>query len=188
MKSKIILISGYCATGKSTFAQKLSQALSVPCFRKDALKETLGDSFGENNGDVLEKGSSATFMLMLHIAEQCLKVGNVCILESNFKKSESEQLVRLLDKYDSECLTFLFKGDFDVIYDRYMNRDKNGERHWVHSIGGENRETFENGHIEAGLGDVTIGRTIVVNATDFIEVDYDYLFDSAKKFTYYYSE
>ena len=39
MNNKIILVSGYCATGKSTFARNLSQSLNIPCFIKDTIKE-----------------------------------------------------------------------------------------------------------------------------------------------------
>jgi predicted kinase len=69
----------------------LSQLLNIPCFIKDVIKEVLGDGFGPENNMVERKGSAATFLLMLHIAERFLQVGNVCILESNFKAKEIEQ-------------------------------------------------------------------------------------------------
>jgi len=77
MRNKIILVGGYCATGKSTFSLKLSQMINIPCFNKDIIKEVLGDGFGPENKMVEKKGSTSTFLLMLHIAE--------CFLQRKWK-------------------------------------------------------------------------------------------------------
>lgn len=119
---------------------------------------------------------------MLHIAEQFLQVGRMCILESNFKLQEIEKVKILLEKYDCDCLTFVFKGDFDVLYDRYAQRDESGERHWVHQTAGENRDSFQTGHLKYGLGEISVGKTINVDATSFADINYKDLFNSAKKF------
>jgi predicted kinase len=185
MKNKIILVGGYCATGKSTFSRKLSQELNIPFFNKDIIKETLGDGFGSESGEVYKKGSAVTFMLMLHIAERFLQAGQTCILESNFKPSETGQIKILLEKYNAECLTFIFKADLDVVFDRYIERDKSVERHWVH-LSGENisKEAFKTGHIKAGLSEAAIGETICVDATSFDQVNYNELFNTAEKFIF----
>jgi predicted kinase len=77
MENKIILVGGYCATGKSTFSLELSKLLNIPVFNKDIIKEVLGDGFGPENNIVEQKGSAATFLLMLHIAEQILQAGKI---------------------------------------------------------------------------------------------------------------
>jgi predicted kinase len=182
MNNKIIIVGGYCATGKSTFARKLSQLLQIPCFIKDVIKEVLGDGFGPENNMVEQKGSAATFFLMLHIAESFLQTGNVCILESNFKSKEIVQLKVLLEKYKAECLTFIFKGDFDVLFDRYMKRDVSEKRHWVHNTAGENPENFKEGHLQSGIGETGIGKIITIDSTSFANVNYEDLFVLAKNF------
>ncbi|MDR1802292.1 MAG: AAA family ATPase [Treponema sp.] len=182
MNNKTIIVGGYCATGKSTFARKLSQLLNIPCFIKDVIKEVLGDGFGPENNMVEKKGSTATFLLMMHIAESFLQTGKVCILESNFKSKEIEQLKVLLEKYNCECLTFIFKGDFDVLFDRYMKRDVSEKRHWVHNTTGETAENFKDGHLQAGIGETGIGETITIDTTIFEKVKFDDLFSLAKKF------
>ena len=65
MNKKIIIIGGYCASGKSVFSRKLSGLLNIPCFNKDIIKEVLGDGFGSENNMVSQKGSFATFLQML---------------------------------------------------------------------------------------------------------------------------
>ncbi len=185
MNNKIILIGGYCATGKSTFAQKLSDSMHIPYFNKDNIKELLGDGFGSEYNMVDQKGSMVTFILMLHIAERFLQVGKICILESNFKSKEIEQIKALLEKYDCECLSFIFKGNFDILFDRYMERDILGKRHWVHKTSGENRNNFEKEHLKYGIGEVNIGKTIITDATSFENINYDELILIAEEFINY---
>jgi predicted kinase len=182
MNNKIIIVGGYCATGKSTFSHKLSQMFNIPCFNKDIIKEVLGDGFGPENNMVEKKGSAATFLLMLHIAERFLQTEKLCILESNFKLKEMEQIKILLEKYNCKCLTFIFKGDFDILFDRYMKRDATEKRHWVHNTAGENIDNFRNGHLQSGIGKIGIGQTITIDATSFDKINYDELFAIAKDF------
>ena len=182
MNNKIIIVGGYCATGKSTFSCKLSQLLYIPCFNKDIIKEVLGDGFGPENNMVELKGSTATFLLMLHIAERFLQVEKPCILESNFKAREIDKIKALLEKYNCDCLTYIFKGDFDVLFDRYMKRDILEKRHWVHNTAGENTENFREGHLRSGIGEAGIGQTITVDATSFEKVNYEDLYAAAKDF------
>ena len=182
MENKIIIVGGYCATGKSTFSCKLSQLLNIPCFNKDIIKEVLGDGFGPDHNMVEQKGSATTFLLMLHIAERFLQTGKPCILESNFKLQEIEQIKILLEKYNCRCLTYIFKGDFNILFDRYMDRDITKNRHWVHSTAGENAENFKESHLESGIGETGIGQTVTIDATSFSRVNYDDLFSTAKDF------
>jgi len=182
MNNKIIIVGGYCATGKSTFSRKLSGMFNIPCFNKDVIKEVLGDGFGPENNMVVKKGSATTFLLMLHIAERFLQTGNLCILESNFKLKEMEQIKTLLEKYNCKCLTFIFKGDFNILFDRYMKRDIAEKRHWVHDTFGENIDNFTDGHLQAGIGKAGIGQTITIDATTFDRVNYDELFAIVKDF------
>jgi len=127
---KLIILTGYCATGKSTFGRKLADTLKIPCFSKDTLKEAMADSFGTNSEVLQNSGSFATTRMMLHIAECCLQVGQACILEANFRFDQGEWFKALVEKYKAECLTFLFTGDLDVLWARYAKRETS--RHWVH--------------------------------------------------------
>jgi len=181
-ENKIIIVGGYCATGKSTFSRKLSHLLNIPCFNKDVIKEILGDGLSPEDNMMDKKGSNTTFLLMLHIAEQFLLSGKICILESNFKLNESELINKLLEKYGCECLTFIFKGDLEVLHKRYIERGKAGKRHWVHNAFGENSDDFQKYHLQNGLGEVKIGKTIVADTTVFDEVNYEELFKAAEMF------
>ncbi len=181
MKNKIIVIGGYCATGKSTFSNRLSKELNVPCFNKDTIKEILGDGFGPESGEVFQKGSYAAFLLMYHITERILQSGNMCILESNFKLFEIEKIKALAEKYNGECLLFRFTGNLEVLFDRYSKR--HNERHWVHKSAGD-REGFKTVmHDKFSLEGADISHIVTVDTTSFEHVNYDDLLDIAKKFT-----
>jgi len=182
MDNKIILITGCPAAGKSTFSHKLAKYLNIPCFNKDTIKETMGDGYGSESGEVYNKGSKVAFMLLMHIAERFMQVGQICILENNFLHLESIIIQKLLKKYNCECFTFMFGGDLDVLSERYFNRDT--ERHWVHGRA-KNKETIKNHALKTNILEVSFGGKIVnVDTTSFEKIDYEELFGIAKKFIY----
>ena len=181
MNAKLILVSGYCATGKSTFSRILSKNLSIPCFNKDTLKESMADGFDVCNEEVFKKGSAATFKVMFHIAECFLQIGKTCILESNFRYTEGEEIRQLVEKYKANCLTYAFIGDLNTLYDRYANRQDADERHWVHIDAGD-RDAFVNGHMHWKMGQIEVGQVIRIDATDFNKINYDELIIAAENF------
>ena len=177
MKNKIILVTGWNATGKSTFANNLAERLGVPFFNQDGINETIGDALGPESYEVYKKGKEVTFLLLMHIAERFLQVGKICILENNFIQPEAEKIKILLEKYNCECLTYMFSGDLDVLGERYFNR----ERHWVHAKArdaGVMRRYPE----ARKLMNVEIGHMINVDATSFEKIDYESLFFAAENF------
>jgi predicted kinase len=177
MKNKIILVTGWNATGKSAFAYRLAKRISTPYFNADAINETVGDGLGPESWEVYKKGNAVTFLLLTHIVERFLQVGKTCILERNFIQPEIEELKILFEKYSCKCLTYMFNGDLDVLGERYYKR----ERHWVHSKArdaGVMRRYPEH----RKLMDVEVGQMIYVDATSFEKIDYEALFDVANKF------
>jgi predicted kinase len=188
MKNKIIFIGGLVATGKSTFSAELSRRLGIPYFNKDIIREIMADGFGIENLELMnrdKKGSTATMLLMFHIAERFMQTGNTCILESNFSVlypkplSECEQYKKLVEKYHYECLTFAFTGDVDVLAQRYIKRDS--ERHWVH-LKAENLQAVINYCTQSKSDEINIGRTIKVDTTSFDDVDFEGLYKIAETF------
>ena len=177
MKNKIILVTGWNATGKSTFAKQLAERLGVPFFNKDALNETIGGGLGAEGWEVYKKGNGITVSLLMHVAERFFHVGKICILENNFTQPEVEKLADLFKKYDCECLTYMFSGDLDVLGERYFRR----ERHWVHSKARDAGVMRRYPEARA-LMNVEIGNMIYVDATSFEKIDYEALFIAGETF------
>ena len=181
MISKLILVTGYSGAGKSTFAQRLSSQLGVPCFLKDKIIEAMGDGFGQDcYSKCINNDSQATINLLLYIAEGFLKTGKVCIIEANFRPPYDKQIQALLSKYNAECLNYFFTGNPDVLWDRYIQREK--ERHWALRPIAQSRDSFIDRVKKAGFEDFTIRNTITTDASDFSKIDYDELISIARKF------
>ncbi|MCL2517665.1 MAG: hypothetical protein FWF15_03785 [Oscillospiraceae bacterium] len=185
MKNKIILVGGYCAAGKSTFARMLSRELNVPCFERDTIDETICDAFRRENNvvamDIAMSSSDVAVRVMLHIAERFLQTGKVCILENVFVLEELNEIQILLDKYNCECLFFILQGEPRVMFARYVERDSSGERHWIHKL--PEKDWFVNNMPDLyKFDEVEIGQKIFVDTTDFEKVNYNELFEIAKKF------
>ena len=90
MTGKIIIITGYCATGKTTFSKMLSNEFNVLCFNKDHIKAVLGKNLDIDTLEQKSRLSVTTFNLIMHIMEIFMEKCIPLIIESNFKISEGE--------------------------------------------------------------------------------------------------
>ncbi len=122
MSGKIIIIEGYLASGKSTFARKLSKETGVPCFIKDTFKIALCKSAGSLSREESSLFSAVTFDGIMYAAERLIETGNSVIIEGNFtpagvkKTDEAEEIMRLIEKYGCKTLTFKFTGSTRVLF------------------------------------------------------------------------
>ena len=180
MKNKIILIGGYCAAGKSTFARRLSRELNIPYFEQDTIDETICDSFGRESGVYKMGSENVAYDIILHIAERFMQTGKPCIIESVFSLEKINEIKKLFEKYNYKCLLFVFKGDPEVMFERYAERDKRGERHWIHNPA--HKGWFINEMPKDKLEEAEAEEKIVVDTTSFEKVDYETLFAAAKIF------
>ena len=180
IQGRIILIGGYCAAGKSMFARRLSRELNIPCFEMDTIDETICDGFGPESGVYKMESENVAYDIILHIAERFMQTGKPVILESVFGLKRINEIKKMFEKYNYECLLFVFKGDPEVMFERYVERDKNGERHWIHHPG--HKGWFINEMPKEKLEEAEIGQKIIVDTTSFEKVDYEALFAAAKKF------
>lgn len=130
--NKLLLIMGDLATGKSTFANILSERYHVNLFFKDSIKEVLGDTIGFSNREENKKLSNAAMELMYFIFAEFGKLGKDLILESNFHTAELEKLHKMASENHYEVLTLVLRGDVEILHKRYLNRMQNENRHPVH--------------------------------------------------------
>jgi predicted kinase len=193
MNSKIIIITGYLAAGKSTFARQLSNVLSVPYLIKDTFKIALCDSVPITNREEGSRFSAVTFDAMMYVTERFMETGCPIIIEGNFvpagmkKKDEAGVIKILIDKYSCTPLTFKFTGDTRVLYERYIERDKLPER------GDANRDFVETpfdvfDRYCHNLDGFDVGGGIVeVDTTDFHLVNCEKNIEIARKHVSYLS-
>ena len=131
---RLILIAGMPASGKSTVAQKLSRRFGIPVLEKDAIKEELFDTLGFSDYSQKRALDVAATAVLLRIADSLLAGGTSFILVNNFRADAADEVKGLLNKYDVRCVTVFFRGDGDVFYQRYAERDQNRARHMGHAL------------------------------------------------------
>ena len=164
---KLLLITGDIATGKSTFANILSQRYNTNVFFKDSIKEVLGDTIGFSNREENKKLSNASMELMFFIFSEFAKLGKGLILESNFHRAELERLHKIAQSNGYNVLTIALFGDVEILHARYLNRMKNENRNPVHlSTTIDKFDDFKK--CSDYLTSIEIpGEVIRINATDF---------------------
>ncbi len=182
-----ILVAGVPATGKGYLAQRLSQGLKIPWLSKDSTKERLYDAVGfGSRAEKVALGEGA-MEILYYTAGQLLTAGVPCILENNFEESSKPGLLAMLERCHSQAVTVFLTGAPQVLYQRFLERDRCPERHRDHVVntqyperpGGEpvppppTLEAFSQGWKARGMADFAIsGPRILVDTTDFAKVDY----------------
>ncbi len=179
--SKLIIITGFLATLKTTISLRLSKDLGIPCFNKDSIKEILGENIGFTNREENFKLSFATFQLMKFMVMKNMDLNIDTIIESNFKPSEMKELENACHHQNIQILTVFLFGDVDVLYQRYIDRQPN--RHPVHtSTGLISYEIFEQSMNQYQKED-GIGQVVSFDTTEFNEDIYHEILQRVEDFS-----
>ena len=181
----IIIITGELATGKTSYGKRISDVLKIPFFSKDEIKEVLFDSFNDTNLDyeAKRKIGANSYAVFYYIIEEQMKVGLPIIAESNFVKESVPIIKNLLNKYDYKSITIRFEGDLKTLHKRFLKREYSSERHMGLVANGvfDDFKNFEKTSIKSK--DFKIDdNEILVNTTDFLNVDFDDIIESIKKY------
>lgn len=165
--SKLIIMTGDLATGKSTFSNVLSKRYNVEVYNKDTMKEMLADNIGFKNREENLKLSHASIALMTEIFEKHAINDIDLILEANFHKDEITNLYKIAERYNAKILTLVFEADIEILYERFRYRIEHEDRHPVHqSAGLKDIELFKE-YVLNSRKDVELNEYIKVNANDF---------------------
>lgn len=178
--AKLIIISGFLATMKTTISQRLSSDLNIICLNKDSFKELLGDTIGYQNREENLKLSKATFQIMKIVAQKLLIAGINVMLESNFKAYEFKELAAILPVSNDDVLSLFLVGEPHIIHERYQKRQPS--RHHVHqSLNLMSYESFL-----ASMDDYQphdcLGKVITIDTTNFSEEMYQDILKNTKDF------
>lgn len=191
LSKKIIIVEGYLASGKSTFALQLSKHINVPYLIKDTFKTALCESITIANRDESSTFSAVTFDAMMYVTERMFETGRPVIIEGNFvpagvKKVDEAGVIRqLIDNYGYDSLTFKFVGNTQILYKRFIEREETLERGQVNKIGADVSYDEFNGWCH-NLDSFDVGGKIVrVDTTDFDSVDFEGYFEAARQFMSY---
>ena len=185
---KVIIIEGYLASGKSTFALALSQALKIPYFIKDTFKIAMCENITVAGRKESSRFSTVTFDAMMYAAERLFEAGYPVILEGNFvpegvkKIDESSRIRNLIHKYTYEPLVFKFSGNTQVLYRRFLERENSPERGQVNKMEIEpSYAEFDTWCHHFDKFDVG-GKVIQIDTTDFSKVHFGIYIEEARLF------
>ena len=131
--NKLLIITGDIAAGKTHFSEMLARRYDVPVFQKDPYKEVLSDIIGFKDRAENKTLSVAAVAAITQIFSDVSKTGQDLILEANFHDTELQKLHDIAREREYEVLTLVLQGDLEVLYERYMNRLLNENRHPAHN-------------------------------------------------------
>ena len=130
----LILVTGLPASGKSTLARALGEALKLPVLSKDDVKELLFDDVGfDSRAEKVALGVAA-LDAMFYAARQMLRCGIPVILENNCENATREPLQRLLDDTHATPVTVMLTCEPHVLHERFVRRNASPDRHRGHVV------------------------------------------------------
>lgn len=130
----LLIIAGMPASGKSTVSARISEHFGYPIIEKDAIKEQLFDTIGFNCYAEKRRLDVAATAVLLRVVDDLLTGGVSHIIVNNFRADASDEVKALIDKHNAKVVTLFFKGDADVFFQRYVERDRRGARHIGHAV------------------------------------------------------
>ena len=180
-----ILVTGIPASGKSTMARFLAEAFGLPVISKDRIKECMYDTIGFRSREEKVKLGTASMQIMYDLAEELMRSARPFILENNFENVSKEGLLTILEKYEYKAITVTLTGDYKIIYQRFLERNRDPGRHPGHVVNdcypGSKEinspvqisyESFVEGITQRGMDSFTAnGLQVILDTTDFGRLD-----------------
>lgn len=177
-----ILVAGMPASGKTTLARKLSDKLHIPMVSKDEIKELFYDTVGFTSREGKIALGMGSMEAMYYFAGQLLRVGQSVILENNFEECSKTGIEELLARYGCKAVTIRLEGSLEMMYERFVTREKSQDRHRGHVVNDcyperagrkedippMSYETYVRTFTERGMADFAAGDELLrVDVSDF---------------------
>lgn len=126
--TRLFLIIGPPASGKTTLSRKLETDLSLPVISSDDIKERICISLNiKDDEHWSDKLNIACYDLLFYFTQKSLTQGSSLILESDFRYSDSERIAAIAQNV--EVTQVLLEVDPALLIERFKKRWHSGERH-----------------------------------------------------------
>ncbi|MGN6565058.1 MAG: AAA family ATPase [Thermomicrobiales bacterium] len=127
-KPLLVLVSGAPATGKTTLARHLADALALPLLARDTITNIVADAFGAPTRDQRDARIQASFAIYYGLLDEFARAGLSVVAETNFHRGVSER-----DLYPriacTRALLIHCQTTREVSVRRFIERFERGERH-----------------------------------------------------------
>ena len=131
MQTRLVIVTGAPATGKTTVATGLVNYLGYALITKDDVKESLADALGAGDRERSRELGAAAYGVMQRLASRMLDERVNVILEANFWREQSEPWLRALAQ-GRDAPVIMCTAAPDVRRERFRSRGAAGERHAIH--------------------------------------------------------
>ena len=129
--TRIVVVTGPPASGKTTLAAAISEQSGVPLIAKDGIKERLYEAFGSGDREWSRWLGRATYPLIFHFLEAHLRVGCAAVVEGTFgPESANGEFAALHVRWPFEALQVFCWAPDEILLTRYAARAP--ERHPGH--------------------------------------------------------
>ena len=194
----LIIVTGGPGTGKSYAARQLENEIeNLTVLSYDSIKEQEWDRFGFDNAAQKSRLNQFCLEEFYLILQKMMWEEKTILIEYPFNHRHKDALAALIDQYHYQAITLYLYGDWKVIYERGLTRDKKDSRHPGHLTYNYHIEkavkpediipdavlTYEQfrADIDRKIYDIRLGSTIPVDVTDFALVDFENIFDEISK-------
>ena len=116
----VIVVTGPPASGKTTVAERLREALEVPLLTKDSIKERLFDELGWSDHEWSNTLGRTSILLLHDFAERLVGAGVSHILEANFEALSAPRLASL----HARLVQVYCSAPADVLIRRFEERPR----------------------------------------------------------------
>ncbi len=145
MSTKLVVVTGPPASGKSSLARAIAHECDIPFLSKDELKERLYEQLG--SGPELEEAiEGSALAILFSVARSNIAAGVDVLVESNF---DAETDLTLFDGIGAEIVQIHCDRDTDELVSSFAERAARGDRHPGHDDRPENAAEIRR-RIEAG--------------------------------------
>jgi shikimate kinase len=135
-KPTLVIVNGPSAAGKTEIVEHLAQALGLPFFTKDDIKERFADALGEDVYDLAHELGKGSQLQLVAIAAELIRTGRGVVIESFFHKGVSEpELAPLVEQ--ANTVVVHLSADHDELVKRYAERMDTPDRHEIHNAEGK---------------------------------------------------
>lgn len=196
MKKYLILLAGSPGTGKTYLLQLLKQRLpDMYTITIDEIKEYYADSVGfDDLAQRAEQERTKVYPFFYRALELYMEAEKkVIVSEYPFSEKQKGRLRDLADTYAYEVITIRLTADFEVLWERRYQRDREPERHLSYimdhyhygdsledrSLGTNHitKEEFRRIINERKYAEFALGTLYEFDVTDYQRVDYGPLLD-----------
>lgn len=191
MKKYLIFLAGSPGTGKTYLLQLLKQRLpDMYTITIDEIKEYYADSVGfDDLAQRDEQERTKVYPFFYRALELYMEAGKkVIVSEYPFSDKQKGRLRDLADTYAYEVITIRLTADFEVLWERRYQRDREPERHLSYimdhyhygdsledrSLGTNHitKEEFRRIINERKYAEFALGTLYEFDVTDYQQVDY----------------